>query len=81
LQKMAPKCWATSIDEVIFPVDVRSLPYMMSMQYQHVICIEWGSFLISRTFCGRIGSIFLQFWRYSDAGWAVIPLDSLSKLT
>ncbi len=29
-QKMARKCWATSIAEVIFPVDVRSLPCMMS---------------------------------------------------
>ena len=51
------------------------------MQHQHVICIERDRYLISRTFCGRIGSNFLQFLRCSDAGGAVIPLDSLSKLT
>ncbi len=30
LQKMACKCWATNIAEVIFPVDVRSLTCIMS---------------------------------------------------
>ncbi len=29
-QKMEHKCWATRIGDVIFPVDVRSLPCMMS---------------------------------------------------
>ena len=43
-----------------------------------------GSCLISRTFCGRIVSIFfssLQFLRCSDAGGAVILLDHSSKFT
>jgi len=41
----------------------RALLYHLEppMYHQHVICIERGSCLISRTFCGRIGSIFLQF--------------------
>ena len=54
------------------------------MQHQHVICIERGSCLISRTFCGRISSSFfssLQFLRCSDTGGAVIPLDYSSKFT
>jgi hypothetical protein len=55
-----------------------------AMQHEHLICVERGSSLIMRTFCGRISSIFfssLQLWRCSDAGGAMILLDQSSKFT
>jgi hypothetical protein len=55
-----------------------------AMQHQHLICVERGSSLIRRTFCGRINSIFfssLQLLRWSDAGGVVILLDQSSKFT
>ncbi len=54
------------------------------MQHQHLNCVERGSSLIRRTFCGRISSIFfisLQLLRCSDARGTVILLDQSSKFS